>query len=194
MLINSIQSKQSHVGESGRRRNVGRSAVDGVADLSWAILPESPVGPLRLIGTRTCLHRLEFSSRNGVAAFPALPIDCIHCESDFDEPLRQLGEFFSGQLRHFTVSLAPLGTVFQQKVWQQLQQVPWGTTASYGEIAAAIGQPTASRAVGLANSRNPLPILIPCHRIIGRQRSLTGYNGGLERKRILLQLEGFGSG
>ena len=190
MLINSIHTAQS----STRGGDAEQPPVGAVPDLSWAMLPASPVGPLRLIGSRTGLHRLEFSARAGQAAFTALPANCIHRESDFCEALQQLEKFFRGHLRQFTVPLMPMGTAFQQKVWQQLLQVPWGATASYGEIATAIGQPTASRAVGLANSRNPLPILIPCHRIIGRQRSLTGYNGGLERKRILLQLEGFRSG
>lgn len=189
----SIKPKQSHVASRQRRQAAEQSAVDCVRDLSWAVLPESPVGPLRLIGNHTGLHRVEFSQQSSQACFSALPPDCILREADFRDALLQLKDYFRGHLRQFTVPLMPLGTVFQLKVWQQLQRVPWGTTASYGELAAAIGQPTASRAVGLANSRNPLPILIPCHRIIGHQRSLTGYNGGLDRKRILLQLEGFRS-
>lgn len=159
--------------------------------VSWTILPDTPVGPLRLTGLGEGLLRLEFSTQIDRICFAPLPADCLRCDAEFADAIRQLTLYFAGRLREFTLRLLPRGTVFQQKVWQQLQQVPWGTTASYGELARAIGQPTACRAVGLANSRNPLPILIPCHRIIGRQRSLTGYNGGLDRKRVLLQLEGF---
>jgi len=159
--------------------------------VSWTILPDTPVGPLRLTGHGEGLLRLEFSTQIDRICFAPLPADCPRCDAEFAEAIRQLALYFAGRLREFTLRLSPRGTAFQQKVWQQLQQVPWGTTASYGELAKAIGQPTACRAVGLANSRNPHPILIPCHRIIGRKLSLTGYNGGLDRKRSLLQLEGF---
>ncbi len=161
------------------------------AAAAWTILPESPVGPLRLSGDDLGLQRLEFSLRADCACFAALPPDWPESVSVFRDAIRQLQLYFSGRLKQFTLPLSPAGTAFQQKVWRQLQQVPWGVTASYADVARAIGQPAACRAVGLANSRNPLPILIPCHRIIGRQRSLTGYNGGLERKRVLLTLEGF---
>lgn len=149
------------------------------------------MGPLRLTGHSEALLRLEFSTQRDCLGFSALPADCQRSDAEFADAIRQLTLYFGGRLREFSLPLLPQGTAFQQKVWRQLQQVPWGTTASYGELAMAIGQPTACRAVGLANSRNPLPILIPCHRIIGRQRSLTGYNGGLDRKRVLLQLEEF---
>lgn len=158
--------------------------------LSWSLLPDSPLGPLRIIGDSAGLRRLEFSRQTADTPFADLPADCPRRDADFREVLRQLELYFRGQLRQFTLPVAPQGTAFQLQVWNQLQQVPWGTTASYGELAAAIGRPTACRAVGLANSRNPLPILIPCHRIIGSQRSLTGYSGGLDRKRLLLELEG----
>lgn len=159
--------------------------------VSWTVLPDTPVGPLRLTGHSAGLLRLEFSTQIDRIGFAPLPADCQRCDAEFADAIRQLTLYFAGRLREFSLRLSPRGTAFQQKVWLQLQRVPWGTTASYGELAKAIGQPTACRAVGLANSRNPLPILIPCHRIIGRQLSLTGYNGGLDRKRVLLQLEGF---
>ena len=105
------------------------------------------------------------------------------------EACRQLREYFAGQRRSFQLPLAPQGTPFQQQVWQALAEIPYGETRTYGEIAEAIGRKGASRAVGAANHRNPLPIFIPCHRVIGANGSLTGYAGGLETKRFLLALE-----
>ncbi|MFM7056311.1 MAG: methylated-DNA--[protein]-cysteine S-methyltransferase [Planctomycetota bacterium] len=159
--------------------------------MTWTVLSESPVGPLRLTGHSGGLCRLEFSQRADQACFPPLPSDRLQRDADFSEAIDQLRQYFNGGLQTFTVPLAPEGTVFQRKVWWQLQQVPWGVTASYADVAKALGQPSACRAVGMANARNPLPILIPCHRIIGRQGALTGYNGGVDRKLILLELEGF---
>src|SRR5690606_2858665 len=99
-------------------------------------------------------------------------------------------EYFSGSRREFDLSLAPRGTAFQQRVWAELLQVGYGRTASYADIARAIGNPKAVRAVGLANGRNPIPIIIPCHRIIGSSGTLTGYGGGLPMKQKLLEIEG----
>src|SRR5690606_32489233 len=101
----------------------------------------------------------------------------------------QLGAYFAGELQAFDLPLAPEGTPFQRTVWQALQSIPYGQTISYGELAQEIGRPTASRAVGAANGRNPLPIVIPCHRVIGGNGSLTGYGGGLRFKKALLSLE-----
>jgi len=103
----------------------------------------------------------------------------------------QLGEFFAGERMSFDVPLAPHGTEFQQTVWKALCEVPFGATATYGDIAKAIGQPTATRAVGAANGRNPIPIIVPCHRVIGASGELTGYSGGsgIETKRRLLDHE-----
>ncbi|WKE64465.1 methylated-DNA--[protein]-cysteine S-methyltransferase [Gallaecimonas kandeliae] len=106
------------------------------------------------------------------------------------EAARQLGEFFAGKRRGFELPLAPKGTAFQQSVWQQLQAIPFGETRSYGQLASALGKPKAVRALGGANGRNPLSIIIPCHRVIGANGSLTGYDGGLWRKEALLKLEG----
>jgi methylated-DNA-[protein]-cysteine S-methyltransferase len=102
---------------------------------------------------------------------------------------RQLEEYFAGRRRAFDVVLAPPGTAFQQRVWGELQRIDYGQTISYAELAARIGRPTAIRAAGAANGANPISILIPCHRVIGSSGSLTGYSGGLEVKRLLLELE-----
>jgi len=104
--------------------------------------------------------------------------------------LRQLEEYFRGSRRTFTVPLKPRGTPFQERVWRALLQIPYGATCSYGQLARRLHNPGAARAVGLANNRNPIPILVPCHRVIGADGSLIGYGGGLERKRWLLALEG----
>ena len=105
------------------------------------------------------------------------------------EAAKQLERYFAGSLQTFTLPLAPVGTAFQQAVWQALQQVPYGATRSYQQIAHAIGNPKAVRAVGMANSRNPIAIVIPCHRVIGANGKLTGYAGGLDKKAWLLQHE-----
>jgi methylated-DNA-[protein]-cysteine S-methyltransferase len=105
----------------------------------------------------------------------------------------QLEAYFAGELRAFELPLAPEGTPFQQRVWRALCDIPYGETISYGELARRIGQPGAARAVGLANGQNPIAIVVPCHRVIGANGSLTGYGGGLERKRWLLALESRGS-
>ena len=102
---------------------------------------------------------------------------------------RQLQEYFEGTRRSFDLRLAPEGTAFQRRVWEELRRIPYGETISYRELAGRIGQPTAMRAVGLANGRNPIAVVVPCHRVIGADGSLTGYGGGLDRKRYLLGLE-----
>lgn len=109
---------------------------------------------------------------------------------ELDEPCRQLDEYFAGRRQRFELPLAPRGTAFQQAVWQALQRIAYGQTSSYSALAAQIGRPRAVRAVGAANGANPLAIVIPCHRVIGRDGSLTGYAGGLPRKALLLRLEG----
>ncbi|MFW6091792.1 MAG: methylated-DNA--[protein]-cysteine S-methyltransferase, partial [Actinomycetota bacterium] len=105
------------------------------------------------------------------------------------EVRRQLDEYFAGERTVFDVPLNPSGTPFQLRVWEALREIPYGTVCSYGELAGRLGSPGASRAVGLANGRNPIPIIVPCHRVIGASGALTGYGGGLERKRFLLDLE-----
>jgi methylated-DNA-[protein]-cysteine S-methyltransferase len=103
---------------------------------------------------------------------------------------RQLRGYFAGELKEFDLPLAAGGTPFEQRVWRELLNIGYGVTVSYGDIARAIGKPTAFRAVGLANGRNPIPIIVPCHRVIGSSGSLTGYGGGLATKQLLLTLEG----
>ena len=111
----------------------------------------------------------------------------------FTEVAAQLEEYFAGDRKEFTVPLAPSGTPFQLAVWTQLTRIPYGSTISYGDIARALGKrPVAARAVGLANGANPISIIVPCHRVIGSDGSLTGYGGGLDRKELLLRLEGSG--
>lgn len=119
-----------------------------------------------------------------------LPEGMKICETPvLKEAARQLEDYFSGKLTAFSLPLAPEGTAFMKKVWANLCGIPYGKTATYGEIALKAGSPRAARAVGLANNRNPIPIFIPCHRVIGADGSLTGYRGGLELKKRLLDLE-----
>jgi methylated-DNA-[protein]-cysteine S-methyltransferase len=147
---------------------------------------DSPVGPLLLAGDDCGLRCIEFveSSRSRRPG-----ADWIDDAAAFEQPAAELREYFAGERREFTLRLAPQGTPFQRRVWQELGLIPYGETWSYGELASRIGQPSASRAVGLANGRNPLPIVIPCHRVIGANGSLTGYGGGLPIKQRLLALE-----
>ena len=105
------------------------------------------------------------------------------------EARRQIEAYFAGELREFDLPLAPQGSGFQLRVWEELRAIPYGETISYGELAQRVGDPGAARAVGLANGRNPLPVIVPCHRVIGADGSLTGFGGGLDRKRALLELE-----
>ena len=157
----------------------------------WTVM-ESPVGPLRIVEQGGSITAIEFS--------PFPPAGQRHDgrvrgERDDTHPLlaecvRQLGAYFARDLRAFDLPLAPRGSEFQQRVWAQLRAIGWGETASYGEIAHRLGMTNAaSRAVGLANGRNPIPIVVPCHRVIGANGTLTGYAGGLERKQLLLSLE-----
>lgn len=141
---------------------------------------DSPIGPMTLVQEGEALTRLDFD-------VPSQPEEATPL---LLEACRQLREYFAGERKVFALPLAPEGTAFQKKVWAALRDIPWGETRSYGDIARAIGKPAASRAVGMANGRNPLPIFIPCHRVIGTNGSITGYSGGLEKKRFLLRLEG----
>ncbi|MCF6246054.1 MAG: methylated-DNA--[protein]-cysteine S-methyltransferase [Desulfobacula sp.] len=115
--------------------------------------------------------------------------DWILAPDKFLDAQLQLKEYFKGQRKHFCLELNPMGTAFQKQVWQELVIIPYGQTISYGELAEKIGNPNASRAVGMANGKNPISIIIPCHRVIGKNGSLTGFGGGLEVKKYLLELE-----
>jgi methylated-DNA-[protein]-cysteine S-methyltransferase len=153
------------------------------------IFIESPIGRIVLHSDGTALTGLYMD----VPARPPIGLEGWALDASA-EPLRdaawQLNEYFAGRRREFDVPLRLRGTQFQQRVWQVLQEIPYGETLSYGELARRIGNPNASRAVGLANGRNPISILVPCHRVIGADGSLTGYGGGVERKRWLLAHEG----
>ena len=157
----------------------------------WTVM-ESPVGDLRIVEQHGTITAIEFS--------PFPPVGQSHdgrVRGDRDdtnpllvETVRQLRAYFDRDLKEFDLPLAPQGSDFQKRVWAELLRVGWGETASYGEIAHRLGHTNAaSRAVGLANGRNPIPIVIPCHRIIGANGTLTGYAGGLDRKQTLLALE-----
>jgi methylated-DNA-[protein]-cysteine S-methyltransferase len=147
---------------------------------------ESPVGPLLLTADATGLRTIEFV--NGRR--PARPDPAWQENPEaLKEPIRQLRAYFAGELESFDLPLSPAGTKFQLDVWKSLCDIPYGETISYGELARRIGNPNASRAVGLANGSNPIPIVIPCHRVIGSDGKLTGYGGGLPIKETLLALE-----
>jgi methylated-DNA-[protein]-cysteine S-methyltransferase len=152
---------------------------------------DSPLGTISLCGTEQGLAGIFMQGhRHG-------PEDVHYnnwqrADALFDEARTQLEEYFAGQRMVFSVEIdrtAIGGTPFQQRVWKALEEIPYGITISYRELARRINQPTAVRAVGLANGRNPLSIIVPCHRVIGADGKLTGYGGGLERKRLLLELE-----
>jgi methylated-DNA-[protein]-cysteine S-methyltransferase len=147
---------------------------------------ESPVGPLLLAADESGLRRLEFvNGRKPVQPAPRWHEDT----QSLREAVRQLRSYFAGELETFDIPLAPEGTPFQLTVWKHLCDIPYGETISYGELARRVGNPNASRAVGLANGSNPIAIVVPCHRVIGSNGKLTGYGGGLPIKEKLLALE-----
>lgn len=153
----------------------------------WTVI-ESPIGPLRIVEQAGAITAIEFTPFRDGDGRP-------RGERADDAPLlreaaRQLGEYFDRDRKEFELPLAPVGTTWQRAVWEQLTLIGYGETASYGQIAARLGKSNAaSRAVGLANGSNPIPIVIPCHRVIGANGTLTGYAGGIERKQLLLELE-----
>ena len=152
----------------------------------WHTL-DSPVGRLLLGGDGERLTRVDFQD----GPHPLRP--AAHWQpsaAPFATAIEQLAQYFAGRRRSFELPLAPVGTDFQRRVWQALCAIPYGTTISYGELASRIGNPRASRAVGLANGANPLPLVVPCHRVIGANGALTGFGGGVPIKRALLALEG----
>lgn len=147
---------------------------------------ESPIGDLLVAGDDGVLKLVSFP-RGSMAREPDEGWE--RNDSEFDEVRRELGEYFEGKRESFDVPLEADGTDFQRDVLGALQQIPYGETRTYGEIAEHLGKPKASRAVGAANGRNPIPILIPCHRVIGSDGSLTGFGGGIDTKEFLLSLE-----
>jgi methylated-DNA-[protein]-cysteine S-methyltransferase len=148
---------------------------------------DSPLGKLLATSDGKCLRGLYFPCHQDRHRPQT---DWRRDDGAFDELRQQLRAYFAGKLREFDVPLRMDGTAFERRVWRALCKIPHGKTVSYRDIARQIGQPTACRAVGLANGRNPIPIIVPCHRVIGADGSLTGYGGGLHTKRWLLALEG----
>jgi len=146
----------------------------------WHAYAPSPIGGLLLVANEDGLVRIEWRT-----AAPG----CPDSGGPLSSTIRQLAEYFAGTRRQFDVPLALRGTPFQLEVWRALQQIPYGETRSYAEVARAIGRPTATRAVGAATGANPIPIIVPCHRVIGSNGSLTGFGSGIDVKRRLLDLE-----
>lgn len=149
---------------------------------------QTPVGALRLVANHQGVMALLWEDDNPRRVRLGAPIEDKH-HAILLEGEHQLQEYFGGKRQTFTLPLAPVGTVFQKKVWAALQTIPFGETRSYGQIAEHIGHPTAVRAVGGANGRNPISIIVPCHRVIGANGKLTGFAGGLKTKAYLLNLE-----
>ncbi|MER5253498.1 MULTISPECIES: methylated-DNA--[protein]-cysteine S-methyltransferase [unclassified Streptomyces] len=150
-------------------------------------LVDSPYGPLTLVATDGVLSGLYMTEQRH------RPPEETFGDRDagpFGETISQLEAYFAGELTEFDLPMRLDGTPFQRTVWQQLQLIPYGETRSYGQLAALLGKPNASRAVGLANGKNPIGVIVPCHRVIGSGGSLTGYGGGLDRKQRLLAFEG----
>jgi methylated-DNA-[protein]-cysteine S-methyltransferase len=168
----------------------------------WTLL-DSPAGPIRVIADRDAVTAVEFTAEPPVDASPRSSMRVAADRSAGrsvgeradDDPLlteavQQLEAYFARELKEFDLPLAPDGTPFQQRVWEELRRIGYGETATYGELAARLGMHRgAARAVGAANGRNPIGIVIPCHRVVGTNGSLSGYAGGVERKQLLLRLE-----
>jgi methylated-DNA-[protein]-cysteine S-methyltransferase len=142
---------------------------------------KSPLGPVEISGMQDCILSVDFVE-DMLPQDADLPFCLKTC-------LKQIDEYFSGKRKEFLLKLDPQGTLFQRRVWQQLEKIPFGAVVSYREIASIIGKPKACRAVGSANGKNPIAIIIPCHRVIGSDGSLTGYGGGLWRKEWLIEHE-----
>ncbi|HVA36245.1 MAG TPA: methylated-DNA--[protein]-cysteine S-methyltransferase [Candidatus Dormibacteraeota bacterium] len=161
--------------------------------IRYAHTLDSPIGPLVVVvGPDGALTEIEFGRTHHNRLFERMERAQIGLEQDprrTDPVARQLDEYFAGVRRAFDLALAPEGTPFQLRVWEELRRIPYGVTTTYGKIAERIGKPTASRAVGLANGSNPIPIVVPCHRVIGSSGALTGFGGGIDVKAALLALE-----
>jgi methylated-DNA-[protein]-cysteine S-methyltransferase len=152
---------------------------------SYSLL-DSPIGELLLLGNDVALHGLYMQA--GSKPMSTRP-DWQRDDDAFGAARSQLEEYFSGERREFDVPLIMHGSEFERRVWRALQDIPYGETTSYGEIARRIGEPDAARGVGWANGRNPIAVIVPCHRVIGADGKLVGYGGGLDNKRLLLELE-----
>jgi methylated-DNA-[protein]-cysteine S-methyltransferase len=162
-----------------------RTKTTSAEEFAYTYL-DSPLGPLLLAADSKGLRYINFPRDNR----PAQPAGSwIEDRPALEDAIQQLNLYFAGKLEDFDLRLAPQGTAFQTEVWRRLLEIPYGETISYGELARRIGNPQASRAVGLANGSNPIPIIVPCHRVIGSNGKLTGYGGGLPIKEKLLALE-----
>jgi methylated-DNA-[protein]-cysteine S-methyltransferase len=149
-------------------------------------ITDSPIGELLLAGDGVALRRVDMrEGRRPVAISSSWERN----DAVFADVRRQLDEYFDGRRRVFDLPLSLAGNPFERRVWEALREIPYGQTISYGALAAAVGNPGGARAVGVANARNPVAVIVPCHRVIGADGNLTGYGGGLERKRFLLDLE-----
>jgi methylated-DNA-[protein]-cysteine S-methyltransferase len=153
------------------------------------VIVDSPIGPLTIVAEDGSISALYMDAQRHAPDAAALGLPGDPHEEPFATAAGQLAAYFAGELTEFDLPLAPVGTDFQRRVWNDLRAIPYGQTISYGELARRVGNPAASRAVGLANGRNPIAIVVPCHRVIGADGSMTGYGGGLDRKRFLLALE-----
>ena len=153
------------------------------------VVVDSPVGPLTLVARGGALSRLYMEAQRHRPAEETFGAPGDPGAAPFAAVAEQLSAYFAGELTEFDLPLVLHGTPFQQRVWALLQEIPYGDTATYGRLAADMGKPSASRAVGLANGRNPIGIIVPCHRVVGSTGDLTGYGGGLDRKRYLLDFE-----
>ena len=162
-------------------------AADPTATVRYTTV-RSSIGDLLLVGDGYALTHLAMPTHE--ATIPSIGPDWRSDRRAFKEAANQLTAYFAGDLEEFDLPLAPTGTEFRMRVWNALDEIPYGQTASYGQIATATGNPKASRAVGMANHHNPIAIVIPCHRVVGSSGALTGYGGGLDRKTHLLALEG----
>ena len=147
---------------------------------------DSPVGELTLVADGSALIGLYF---HGHSRNPRLPSLGPRDDSGFEDAITQLREYFAGDRTRFSLELAPRGSAFELAVWAELLKIPYGETRTYGQLAAALGDPSGAQAVGNANGWNPISIVVPCHRVVGSDGRLTGYAGGLSRKRFLLALE-----
>lgn len=183
----------THTGHLGDPRDGGHAASTGSAGSARHIrhtVVDSPLGALTLVADGEALTGIYFEDHlRGPSPAGLGPSD----ETGFDRARQQLQEYFAGERQRFDLLLAPRGEPFRQRVWQLLRQIPYGETRSYGQLARELGDVALAQAVGAANGRNPLSVVVPCHRVVGADGALTGYAGGLERKRFLLELEGAAS-
>ena len=163
------------------------STMSTITDQHLYTTTDSPIGELLLVGDEESLRGL-YMQRGRTRM--AVRSSWRRADEPFAAAREQLGEYFAGERTEFDLPLAMAGTGFERAVWAELERIPYGQTTTYGEIARRVGRPDRARAVGTANGRNPVAIVVPCHRVIGADGSLTGYGGGLERKRYLLALEG----